>query len=178
MHRLARIVLSGLALWLLAACGTTPPAGKSQAGSEAGITWILVRHAEKATDDPEDPNLSAIGRERAQRLAKELASTPLVAIYATEYRRTQQTAQPTADAHHLPISPYFSKGPAAESAAQWKAAHARGAVLIVGHSNTVPDLVTALSGQTAAPMPDTEYDRLTRIHVDAAGKVRVEISRY
>lgn len=171
--RIACLLLVCLGLTaVLAGCASTPPA------SNDGLTWIVVRHAEKATDDPEDPNLSALGQARAQRLAQELRDTPLVAIYATEYRRTRQTAQPTADAHHLPIQAYFSKGAAAEHAARWKAAHARGAVLIVGHSNTVPDLVTALSGQTAAPMPDTEYDRLTRIQVGADGSVRVQVTRF
>lgn len=161
-----------LSCLMLGACGSTPSA------PEGGVTFILVRHAEKATDDPDDPNLSALGRERAQRLARELADAPLVAVYATEFRRTRQTAQPTADAHRLPISAYYAKGPAAEIAAQWKAKHARGAVLIVGHSNTVPDLVSALSGQIAEPMPDTEYDRLTRIHIGADGHARVDITRY
>ena len=166
------VLLLGTCL-ALAACGSTPPPA-----GEGGVTFIVVRHAEKATDDPEDPNLSAIGLERAQRLARELTDAPLVAVYATEFKRTRQTAQPTADAHRLPMTAYYSKGPAHELAAQWKAQHARGAVLIVGHSNTVPDLVTALSGQTATPMPDTEYDRLTRIHIGADGRARVEVTRY
>lgn len=170
----SRIFLSALlGLGLLGGCSTTPAPAEADA-----LTWVVVRHAEKATDDPEDPNLSAQGQARAQRLAQVLASAPVVAVYATEYKRTRQTGQPTADAHHVTISPYYAKGPAAEVAAQLKAAHAHGTVLVVGHSNTVPDLVSALSGQLVDPMPDTEYDRLIRIHVSQDGQVRVEINRY
>lgn len=174
--RLPHLLLSTLlGLGLLGGCTTTP--APASADGDA-LTWVVVRHAEKATDDPEDPNLSALGQARAQRLAQELATAPVTAVYATEYKRTRQTGQPTADAHHVTITPYYAKGPANEVAAQLKAAHKRGTVLIVGHSNTVPDIVSALSGQIADPMPDTEYDRLTRIHVAADGAVRVEISRY
>lgn len=172
--KLARVVWTTLlSLGLLVGCTTTPAPADGDA-----LTWVVVRHAEKATDDPEDPNLSALGQARAQRLAQQLASAPVVAVYATEYKRTRQTGQPTADAHRVSISAYYAKGPASEVAAQLKAAHTRGTVLVVGHSNTVPDIVSALSGQVADPMPDTEYDRLTRIHVTADGRVRVEISRY
>lgn len=159
----------------LAGCASLPA---PVADGTAPLTFIVVRHAEKATDDPEDPNLSALGRQRAQRLATLLADAPVVAIYATEFRRTHQTAQPTADQHHLPIAAYYSKGPAEESAQRWRAAHERGTVLIVGHSNTVPDLVGALSGQPAAAMPDTEYDRLTRIDIGADGEARVSVARF
>ena len=173
MTRLRLFVLALLTLGLIGGCGTTPPATSADA-----LTFVVVRHAEKATNDPEDPDLSELGRARAQRLAQALATAPVVAVYATEYKRTRQTGQPTADAHRVAIRAYYAKGPAAEVAAQLKAAHQRGTVLVVGHSNTVPDIVSALSGQLAEPMPDSEYDRLTRIHVSADGSARVEISRY
>lgn len=165
-------------LCLLLAAAALALSGCASTRSSDGTTFVVVRHAEKATDDPEDPQLSEIGLRRAQRLAEVLADAPVVAVYATEFKRTRQTAQPTADRRHIPVNAYFSRGPAAESAARWRRDHDHGTVLIVGHSNTVPDLVTALSGQPAAPMPDTEYDRLTRIHVGADGHVRVEIARY
>lgn len=165
-------------LCLLLVVAVLALSGCASAPSTDGTTFVVVRHAEKATDDPEDPQLSEAGLRRAQRLAEVLAGAPVVAIYATEFKRTRQTAQPIADRRRVPVSAYFSRGPATESAARWRRDHDHGTVLIVGHSNTVPDLVAALSGQPAAPMPDTEYDRLTRIHIDADGRVRVEIARY
>lgn len=167
------LVLLALAS-LATACGTLPSRGPA----EAPLTFIVVRHAEKATDDPQDPNLSTVGLARADALAERLRDAPLVAAYATEFRRTQQTARPAADAHGLTIGAYFARGPAVESAAHWKQAHRRGTVLVVGHSNTVPDLVAALCSCTTQPMDDTEYDRLSIVRVDAAGRATLEVQRY
>jgi len=162
-----------LLLASLAACTTTPSRDAS-----APLTFIVVRHAEKATDDPENPSLSASGQARATALAERLRDAPLVAAYATEFRRTQQTAQPAAMAHALPVQAYYARGPASEIATQWKQAHRTGTVLVVGHSNTVPDLVAALCSCSAAPMDDTEYDRFSIIRIDAAGNATLEVQRY
>jgi broad specificity phosphatase PhoE len=158
---------------LVAACSTTPSRDPS-----APLTFVVVRHAEKATDDPENPSLSATGQARAAALAERLRDAPLVAAYATEFRRTQQTAQPTADAHKRPVTAYYARGPASEIATQWKQAHATGTVLVVGHSNTVPDLVAALCGCVTAPMDDREYDRLSMVRIGGDGRATLEVGRY
>ena len=170
---LCLVVLLAMAL-LVTACSTSP----SRDTADAPLTVIVVRHAEKASDDPQDPRLSDAGRARADALAVRLKDAPLVAVYATEFRRTQQTARPTADAHGMPVGAYFARGPARESAAQWKQTHRAGTVLVVGHSNTVPDLVAALCGCTVQPMDDSEYDRLSIVRVDATGRATLEVERY
>jgi broad specificity phosphatase PhoE len=170
IRHLVLLALASLAV----ACSTSPRREVTQ----VPLTFIVVRHAEKATDDPQDPNLSVAGLARAVALAQRLRDAPLVAAYATEFRRTQQTARPAAEAHGLSVTAYFARGPAAESAAQWKQAHHGGTVLIVGHSNTVPDLVAALCGCTTQPMDDTEYDRLSIVRMDTAGRATLEIERY
>lgn len=157
----------------LAACTTSP-----SRDATAPLTFVVVRHAEKATDDPDNPSLSAAGQARAAALAARLRGTPLVATYATEFRRTQQTAQPTADAHSLPVTAYYARGPADEVASQWKQAHRTGTVLVVGHSNTVPELVAALCGCSTQPMDDTEYDRLSLVRIGADGRATLEVQRY
>ena len=116
MPRRSRVLLALLLVHLLVACGTTVPR------DTAPLTFVVVRHAEKATDDPENPGLSAAGRARATALAERLRDAPLVAAYATEFRRTQQTAQPAAALHGVPVQAYFARGPAAEVAAQWRQA--------------------------------------------------------
>ena len=131
--------------------------------------YIVVRHAEKGTDDARDPSLSETGTARAQSLARLLADVPVDAIYATSYKRTQQTAQPTATARGLAVTTYDAKLPAATFVAQLRAAHIEGAVLVVGHSNTVPEIVSALSGQPVEPMPETAFDRLYRVTIDSNG---------
>ena len=163
--------LAGLLGLLLSACAVVPPAAH-------GVEFVLVRHAEKADDGTRDPPLTAAGREQARKRHGALADAPLVAAYASDYRRTQQTAQPTADAHRLAVAGYDPARPAAEFAAQLLQRHPNGSVLVVGHSNTVPGLAAALCRCTVAPLGDQDYDRLFRIGVDAQGHALLSEQRY
>ena len=61
---------------------------------------------------------------------------------------------------------------------QLRATHPRGSVLIAGHSDTVPGIVAALCACDVAPMPDHEYDRLSIVHINAAGHPRLDVQRY
>ena len=167
-------LLACLLLSALTACSNVP----SIKDSEAAATFVIVRHAEKSTDDPQDPSLSETGKARAQSLARLLADTPLSAAYATGYRRTQQTAQPAADAHGVKITIYDAKLPATTFAAQLRAAHAHGTVLVVGHSNTVPDIVAALSGQPVDAMSDDQYDLVYRVGTGPDDKTTLTRDRY
>lgn len=154
-----------------------PPANHGN-GDRNEVSFIVVRHAEKANDDPEDPALTAAGRERAARLAALMAEEPITAVYVTEFRRTQQTAMPTANQSHIQATRYFSKGPALELAAQWLRTHRQGTVLIVGHSNTVPEIVAALSGQNVGPIPDDQFNRMYRVDIGVDGVARLTQSEY
>ena len=158
---------------LAAGCGTTTPRD-----TIAPLTFVVVRHAEKAKDDPENPSLSAAGLARADALAERLRSGPLVAAYATEFRRTRQTAQPTATAHRLPVGAYYARGPADEIAAQWKQAHRAGTGLVVGHRNTGRALVGALCACVTAPMDDSEYDRISIVRIGSDGRATLDVQRY
>ena len=140
--------------------------------------FIVVRHAEKASDDPRDPTLSPAGMQRAQRLAQLLEGTSLTAAYATEYRRTQQTAQPVAEARGLVPTAYAASQPAAGFASMLRRTHQGGAVLVVGHSNTVPDIVTALCGCSVDPIGDDDYGNLYRIRFDRDGRATLQHDRY
>lgn len=151
--------------------------------AQSSTVVIVVRHAEKATDDPRDPTLSETGQARARALAKALEHASLDAAYSTQYRRTRLTAEPAAKAAGLdvqvrPIDGRNAATYADDLARDLRALPAGSTALVVGHSNTVPDLVQAISGQAAAPMPETEYDRYTVITLDADGQARVSTSRY
>jgi broad specificity phosphatase PhoE len=144
---------------------------------------VVVRHAEKATDDPRDPTLSEAGQARAQALAGRLDRTGLDAVYATQYRRTQLTAAPAAAqaSQKVTVRPVDAANAAnygADLARDLRALPAGSTALVVGHSNTVPGIVEAISGQPAPDMPETEYDRYTVIVLDADGKARVFVSTY
>lgn len=164
------------ALASLAACAT-PRATTNDARAASLPTFVLVRHAEKATDDPKDPSLSDAGRARAERLAASFDGVQLTAVYATGYRRTQATAQPTAESHDLPVRTYEAGIPADAFAATLRATHASGTVLVVGHSNTVPAIASALCGCAVAPMRDDEFDRRITVRIAPDGSTTLEESR-
>ena len=144
---------------------------------------VVVRHAEKATDDPRDPALTEAGSARAQALAQRLEGTSLDAVYATQYRRTRLTAAPAAASAGLevtvrPVDAANAATYGADLARDLRALPTGSTALVVGHSNTVPGIVAAISGQPAPDMPETEYDRYTVIVLDADGKARVFVSTY
>ncbi len=177
-----RCLVSLAGLLALAACAGAPPQPQSQPQSQSqsqspGTRYVIVRHAEKASDDPRDPSLSPAGRQRALRLAERLREEPLRAVYVTHYRRTAQTAEPSAQAHALVARSYDARQPAAAFAAQLRRAHSAGSVLVVGHSNTAPDIAAALCACSVAPMPETEFDRRMIVDIDAQGRARLRLER-
>ena len=159
-----------LALALLAGCATTSPTATT-------TTFILVRHAEKVPDGTQDPELTAAGQARAAGLATRLAGVPLAAVYSTAFRRTQQTAAPTARAHGLAVTTYDAKQPATELATRLRSGHHGQTVLVVGHSNTVPNIAAALCSCAVNEMSEAEYDRLTTVRIAADGSATLEESR-
>lgn len=146
------------------ACSTAPDS------HAAATTFVVVRHAEKASDDPRDPSLTERGRQRAAALAASLAKEPVVAVYATDYRRTRQTAQPLATAHGLEVTSYDAKQATGDFVAALRRRHGIGTVIIVGHSNTVPDIASALCRCTAAKIDESDYGNLYTVRVDASGR--------
>ena len=144
----------------------------------AELRVIVVRHAEKATDDKRDPSLSAAGKERAKALAQLLRDEPLVAAYATQYRRTQLTAVPSAIVSKLKVTVRPAGESAASLAEKIRHDHQTGSVLVVGHSNTVPDLVAALSGQEITAIADDEFDRYYIVTWPGEGGAKLESGRY
>ncbi len=116
------------------------------------VTVWVVRHAEKAKNQS-DPQLSALGQKRAEVMAEMFKHFNLEKIYSTPYRRTQETAAPTAKSHSLTIESYA----AGEGSALIKAIVNSGHnALIVGHSNTVPDIVRAAGGE-APDLTERDY---------------------
>lgn len=160
-----RLVLALLASATLAACASSPPPDARQI--------YLVRHAEKEAGD--NPGLTLIGRARAEILANELKDAGLTAIYSTDTRRTRETAAPIAKATGLVVLPYDASN--LETFANMLRA-TPGNILVVGHSNTTPQLVKALGGKPGAPIDEaTEYDRLY-VLTSNGRRFRTEIRRF
>jgi phosphohistidine phosphatase SixA len=127
-------------------------------------TIFLVRHAERADTSQgtsprlgADPDLSAAGRARAESLASVLKDAHITAIYATEFKRTQQTAAPLAKALGLTVKIVTPKS-AAALIEQLKTE--RSNVLVVGHSNTVPDVIKDLGVTTRVTIGEDDFDNL------------------
>jgi 2,3-bisphosphoglycerate-dependent phosphoglycerate mutase len=119
----------------------------------------LVRHAEKAEAPGEnDPLLSAAGERRALALAAWAEGRPIDAVYATHLRRTQLTAAPLAAARDLELR-VLPAGDTARLLARLRSAHCGEQVVVVGHSNTVPEVAQAF-GAAPFEIGETEYGRI------------------
>lgn len=144
----------------------------------SGVVYVVVRHAEKSQDDLKNPSLSPAGQIRASALGRRFRAKPLVAAYATAYKRTQQTASPAAAASGIDVTTYDASGPASEFATELRRLHTQGTILVVGHSNTVPDIVAAICDCAVAPMDDSDYGRVYEVHVDGARRATLAESRF
>ena len=124
---------------------------------------ILVRHAERADSHGSgqmmaaDPDLSEEGKRRAVRLAELLKDAQVTAILTTQYKRTQQTAAPLATALRLEPAVLDSSDP---GAVVETIRAAKGNVLVVGHSNSVPELLKRLGVTGEVAIGEDEYDNL------------------
>ena len=134
--------------------------------ASADATFIyLTRHAEKVLTG-DNPALTAAGQSRAQNIATTLKKANIKHIYATNYLRTQQTAQPLSTLLGLPVETY---DPAQLAAlAQQLRARSENA-LVVGHSDTTPELIRLLSGDVVDPIAETEFDRLYQVAIGLDG---------
>ena len=121
-------------------------------------TFVLLRHAEKQTENPRDknPDLTPEGWARANDWLKVLQLPEVDAVYSTPFLRTKNTAQPWARNYRLEIQEY---DPSAKSPLDWITLSERPQTfVIVGHSNTIPKLANALIGRDFyADYPDAEY---------------------
>ncbi|MFL6658201.1 MAG: SixA phosphatase family protein [Massilia sp.] len=134
---------------------------------QAAVNIIYVsRHAEKAAEG-KDPVLTTQGQARAAHLAHLLRNTGITQVFSTDTMRTRQTAMVTAAQAGLQVQLYDAGKPALVIE---KIKAATAPVLLIGHSNTVPELVKLLGG-TATPMGDDEFDRLYQVIIAADGSV-------
>jgi 2,3-bisphosphoglycerate-dependent phosphoglycerate mutase len=137
------IIIAAILLFTLSAVAASP-------------IIFVVRHAEKAADG-NDPDLSAAGQQRAEELARILKDAEIAAIFTTEFKRTQETAAPTAKELH--ISPTVIPANQIPTLVE-KLRSLKGNGLVVGHGNTIPDLLKALGVETRVKIPENDYTDL------------------
>ena len=128
------------------------------------FTLYLVRHAEKQLDS-KNPSLTQCGRERARQLATLLSTANIKSIYSTGYQRTMSTAAPLSKTLNIPIKNY---NPRQLEQVSLQLKQNKQNALIVGHSNTTPQLAHILSQLSIEPMSEKNYQVLYQIHF--AGK--------
>jgi phosphohistidine phosphatase SixA len=146
----------------------------------AWIHLFCVRHAEKAKDDPKDPLLTAEGAARAERLGRIMAESGLDSVYATPYRRNQLTAEPTQRRANTPPMVSYEPDTQAEWILELLENSAGKKLLIVGHQNTVPQLLNQLKGEgfDYENIADQDYGRFYVVATKGIGETEIIETRY
>lgn len=142
---------------------------------EESFIIYLVRHAEKVSAG-DDPALNQAGMRRAQLLADRLEGAGIETIWSTDYERTRQTAAPLAQSLRIEVETYDPS----DLAGFAETLKERGeTALVVGHSNTTPDLSTQLGGKAGSPINEAgEYDRLYVLKGVGSTDVKTAIERF
>ena len=123
---------------------------------------VIVRHAEKAANGGSDPDLSSAGRARADELARILKDSGITAIFTSEFKRAQETAVPTATSIGVTATVIPAKDTAALVA---KLHQLNGNALVVGHGDTIPNIIKALGIDSPINIPDEDYSEFLIVTV-------------
>jgi broad specificity phosphatase PhoE len=168
-------------LFLLVALAGLSPAAVAQATRGRETVVFVVRHAEKASATDPDSPLSDAGRARAEALAAALRDAGVTDVFVTARQRTRLTAAPLASARELTMHVVPFGASTAEHAAlvakSVRALHG-GAVLVVGHSNTVTAIIGALGGPSLPELCDAAYANLFIVRIPASGPSTLVRARY
>ncbi|MDJ0838316.1 MAG: phosphoglycerate mutase family protein [Acidobacteriota bacterium] len=133
----------------------------------------LVRHAEKV-DESRDPDLSQAGLRRSEALAAFLEKVSFDAVYATQFKRTQQTVAPLSKATGLKIQQHDARD--SKGFAEMVRGMPGKTIIAAGHSNTVPAIIQALGGPPLT-IGDSDYDNLFLV-VLVDGKAHLQHFRF
>lgn len=122
-------------------------------------TYYIVRHAEKGTTPANNPPLTDAGTQRAEHLKDLLKDKKIAYIFSTNFTRTLSTAQPLATATGITVEKY---GPKPDTAFINKLKGLKKSTLIVGHSNTIDDIVNQLCNAIKVPadIDESVFDNL------------------
>ena len=147
--------MKGLALFLLVFVSVSI--------ASAQPVVVIVRHAEKAANGGSDPDLSSAGRARADELARILKDSGITAIFTSEFKRTQETAAPSATSIGVTATVIPAKDTAALVA---KLHQLNGNALVVGHGDTIPNIIKALGIDSPINIPDEDYSEFLIVVLD------------
>jgi phosphohistidine phosphatase SixA len=140
------------------------------AESTENYTIYLLRHAEKQADGSKDPALTDTGKTRSKKMAKWLQDKNVTDVWSSDYIRTRDTAGPLITELGLQLHIY---DPSDLEDLAMQLTKRRHNAVVVGHSNTTPELARLLCDCEVSDMEETEYDRLIVVSV-ANGKTAIE----
>jgi len=190
-----RKLLPLIALLLLSQLAFTQQTNKPSDGTSSAQdtvfvirTIFLVRHAERADEPRQDPPLTEKGVARSEALARLLSTADIKAIYTSQFARTKLTAEPLAKQVGVPItaislksSPSNPRAIAEESTKETVdkilSNVGGGSVLLVGHSNSIPDVIKMLGGD-APTIDEKKFDDLFVVTVYANHRAKVTHLKY
>jgi phosphohistidine phosphatase SixA len=138
----------------------------------AVTTVFVVRHAEKEncpTNQDKTCPLTADGEKRAVSLARILNHSGVTVVYSTDTTRTRETVNNYATAKGISLTPYSDPATLAQAI---RSTDAGRAILVAGHSPTVPMILAALGISNAPPIGDS-YDNLFVVTIRPDGKASV-----
>ena len=136
----------------------------------------ITRHAEKATNDPKDPELTSDGIARANALGILLYTKNIKKIYSTSYKRTQSTAKPLSEAIHVPIQEYNKD---TSGTLLRRVLASRQNTFIVGHSNSVIPMLDSLGlPHKKMKIEENEYDNLFIVTMKKGHAISVKETKF
>ena len=151
-------------------------------------TVFLVRHAERADEPRQDPPLTEKGVARAEALARLLSTANIKAIYTSQFARTKLTAEPLAKQLGVPItaitlktSPSNPRAIAEESTKEIVdkiMGQIEPNALVVGHSNSIPDVIKMLGGNVVPTIDEKKFDDLFIVTVYENHRAKVVHLKY
>ena len=159
-----------LALLLVPGCDPLPVSGPK-------TTLFIARHGEYVADRSDDPQLNSVGLERAKELARVLDHVDIDVVYATQFARTRQTAQPAASSRGLAVH-QFDADEVDSLIGKILSVHGGQEVLIVAHGDTAPRIIKSLRGRVDSLARNSDYDDLFVVTPAGEGEPRVLHLKY
>ena len=141
-----------------------------------GTTIFVVRHAEKV-DSSSDPDLSEAGRLRAVRLSELLGDAGITGLYASQYKRTEQTLRPLANELGLGIN-RIDAAKTSDLVSEILSRFPGQKVAVASHSDRVTEIIEALGGKSVGYLEESEYDKLFVVTVLGPSKAEVVRLRF
>ncbi len=168
------VIITLISILAVTGCSASPESAISPPEQQPLVVF-LVRHSEKVESDS-DPGLSAAGRERVAELVDILRDAEIEFVHSSDYNRTRESATPIADAQGLDVTLY---DPRDLPGLAEQLRNRGGRHLVVGHSNTTPELARLLGGDPGSAIDDkSEYDRLYIVTIGKGGAATSVMLRY